>query len=515
MKKNRFLKLFKWLHKWPGLIAALFIVFWACSGIVLNHRSTFSSFSVNRSLLAQEYQYKNWNNGAIKGSIEIGKDSLLLYGNVGIWLSDNQFSSFSDFNQGFPKGIDHRKTFKLLKTSKGVLFAATLFGLYQYNINVHQWDQIELPIHEKKIISLVEVNDSLYVMSRSHLLVSPLDQALDFQLVEVAAHEGYDHKIGLFRTLWVIHSGEIYGKIGKLIVDAVAILFVFLTFTGLIYYLAPGIIKRKKKKGKSNLKIKRINKFSINWHNKLGAYLIIFLLITTTTGMFLRPPLLIAIANSRVNKIKFTSLDDPNPWNDRFRDLLYDQELNRFYIGTVSGIYHSNDHFKTSLKKFRNQPPISVMGINVFEKLAPGDYLVGSFYGLYRWQADRGYVWDHITNSRNISINRNGPPLGTYLSSGFIRNNRGMEFHLDYNRGAIAINHRQEFAQMPAKILEESPMSLWNFALEVHTARFFKFLFGNFYILVVPLLGLLTITILISGLIIWLKLLIRRTKKAH
>lgn len=515
MKKNRFFKFFKWLHKWPGIIAALFIVFWACSGVVLNHRLTFSSLSVNRSILAEEYKYDNWNNASLKGSAQIGKDSILVYGNVGIWLTNNNFDSFTDFNNGFPKGIDHRKILKIIKTAKGDIFAATLFGLYRYHLIDQKWRHIELPIHEKKIISLADVNDSLYVMSRSNLLVTALHPNLEFSLVNVPAYQGYDNKIGLFRTLWVIHSGEIYGRIGKLIVDAVAILFVFLTITGLIYFFVPGIIKRNKKKGKDNHKVKRLNKFAIKWHNKLGIYLILFLLITTSTGMFLRPPLLIAIANSRVAKIKFTSLDDPNPWNDSFRDLLYDQELKRFYIGTVDGIYHSDDNFKTELKKFRAQPPISVMGINVFEKLAPGDYLVGSFYGLYRWQPDRGYIWDHITSSRNINVNRNGPPIGTYMASGFIRNNLGMEYHMDYNMGAIPINHQTEFAIMPEEIIKESPMSLWNFALEVHTARFFKILFGNFYILIVPLLGLLTITILISGAIVWLKLLIRRTIKTH
>ena len=62
--------------------------------------------------------------------------------------------------------------------------------------------------------------------------------------------ENYDNKIGLFFSLWVIHSGDIYGQIGKLIVDAFALAFIFLLITGLIHFIAPGMLRRKKKKQK-------------------------------------------------------------------------------------------------------------------------------------------------------------------------------------------------------------------------------------------------------------------------
>ena len=229
--------------------------------------------------------------------------------------------------------------------------------------------------------------------------------------------------------------------------------------------------------------------------------------------MFLRPPLLIAIASGRVDKLRFTTLDDPNPWNDRFRDMLYDDETNRFFIGTVDGIYHSDDNFSSELKMFPIQAPISVMGINVFRKLNSGDYLVGSFLGLYRWQPERGLIWNQITGSRDVSINRGGPPLGEFMSSGLLMNSKGSAYHMDYNIGSLPIIG-SSMQQMPTEILSAAPMSLWSFSLEVHTGRFFKFLFGDFYILIVPLLGLLTFSILISGFVVWLKLLIRKTKRA-
>lgn len=511
MKKNRFLKFFKWLHRWPGLIAIFFLFFWCTSGVVLNHRKTFSGFEINRKHLASEYQYKNWNNAALKGSVQIGTNSMLVYGNMGIWLSDSSLSKFEDFNQGFRSGIDNRKIFKVYRTERGSLLAATLFGLYHHDGN--QWQSIKLPIDENQVVGISAVIDTIYVMTRSYILKSvDKPDAFEFKKIKLAAPAGYDHKIGLFKTLWVIHSGEIYGRIGKLIVDFVALVFIVLALTGLVYYFSPGIIKRRRKKKKDNQRIKYFNKFSIKWHNKIGIWLALILMLTTITGMFLRPPLLIAIANSRVTKLKYTNLDNPNPWFDRFRDILYDEALDRFLIGTVEGVYFSHDHFKSAPVLASVQPPVSIMGINVFEKISRGEYLVGSFYGLYRWMPDYGFVQDYISKSTNISINPAGPPLGKFMAAGFVRKNDGVEYHIDYNMGAIPLNSKKSFAKMPASVLQKSPMSLWNFALEIHTGRFFKFFFGVFYILLVPIIGLLVFTTILSGVIIWVKLYIRKRK---
>ena len=129
MKKAKLIRLFKKFHKWPGIVISFFAIIYALSGIVLNHRETFSSFDIPRKLMPPGYQYKNWNLAAVRGSLEIGKDSILIYGNIGIWLTNNQFDQFEDFNHGFPKGIDKRKIYSLKPMGSQVV-AATHFGLY-------------------------------------------------------------------------------------------------------------------------------------------------------------------------------------------------------------------------------------------------------------------------------------------------------------------------------------------------------------------------------------------------
>ena len=97
---NRWLKFFRKWHRLPGVIMAFFFILWAISGIVMNHRKLASGLDINRKYLPKEYRYVNWNNAAVKSAVNIAKDSLLVYGNIGIWLTDTLFEHFTDFNAG-------------------------------------------------------------------------------------------------------------------------------------------------------------------------------------------------------------------------------------------------------------------------------------------------------------------------------------------------------------------------------------------------------------------------------
>ncbi|MDZ7740683.1 MAG: PepSY domain-containing protein [Bacteroidota bacterium] len=510
MKKKRRARFSRWLHKWLGLIFSLFFIFWAVSGIVLNHRNTFSPLDVNRDLLPAEYAYDNWNLGAVKGAEKLGPDSVLIYGNTGIWLADNEFENFRDFSEGFPAGIDNKKISSVLMTKSGKLFAGTFFGLFKFDEDNQQWIKIHLPAYEERITGLREKGDSLVVITRSFLWFGLVNNCVyDWHKLTLPPPEGFDNKVGLFRTLWVIHSGEIYGLPGKLIIDFVGLVFIFLSLTGLLYFFMPSIFRQRKKKNKSIKKHARLNKWSLKWHNKIGVWLVAILIINTIAGMFLRPPLLIPIANAKVDKIKYTSLDNPNPWFDKLRDVIWDKDLERWIIGTNEGIYYSDDDFQSELKVFPVQPPVSVMGINVFEKTGRGEYLVGSFSGLFRWIPSMNYVENYVSKSTRIDFNPDGPPLGQQIVSGYLESPSGREYYFDYDRGALPINSMQSFVPMPPEI-KNLPMSLWNVMLEVHTARFFQFLFGDFYILFIPLFGIFSLAILVTGLVIWLKAYWRR-----
>ncbi len=64
----------------------------------------------------------------------------------------------------------------------------------------------------------------------------------------------------------------------------------------------------------------------------------------------------------------------------------------------------------------------------------------------------------------------------------------------------------ERFAILPQKIIKDSPVSLWNVALEIHTGRIYQSIIGDFYVLIVPITGIFALFILISGFIVWLKI---------
>jgi hypothetical protein len=490
-------------HKWLSIIFAILIIAFAISGIILNHREGFSSIDINRKYLPQEYKYKNWNNAAITGSLRINPDSVLIYGNIGIWLTDTNFNKYTDFNRGFPQGIDNRKIAKIIKLSSGEIYAGSYFGLFKFDRTSKKWKQIDLHIPEQRIVDLMEKENKLFVLTRSQLLTTNSNS--NFEIINIPPPENYDNKIGLFKTLWVIHSGEVYGFIGKLIVDLVAIIFIFLTITGIIIFINKYRIKARKKTKKTNVNIIKTNRWNLKWHNKIGWTTVILLIITTSTGIFLRPPLLAIIGNTRVEKIRFTELDSPNPWFDILRRITYNETDKIYIISTMDAFYYSDDEFATSLKIFPNQPPASVMGVTVLEKFHESTYLVGSFEGLFLWNYRNGMVFDYIKKQPWQAPKTVGAPIGDFKISGFSKDFQNQEIIFEYGMGAINLASPLLPSPMTNEIIEASPMSLWNFSLEVHTARIYQPIFGVFYILIIPISGLAILFILISGTIVWYK----------
>jgi hypothetical protein len=502
---------FKKYHKWLGVFLAIFFVFFALSGIVLNHRGFFSSVDVGRGWLPADYHYSNWNNASIRGSVQIENDSILVYGNIGVWLTNRNYSEFIDFNKGFEKGIDNRKISDLHKTQTNQLFASTLFGLFKFSEN--KWQKVQLPVKEERMVAITERGDSLIVMSRSHILYSlGKENYSEFNVLPLKTPIGAENSVSLFKTIWVIHSGEILGSIGKIIVDFGGVALILLSVTGLIYFFAPKLLRKIQLSLKLRRNIKRTNRWSFKWHLKVGIIAALLLFIVSITGIFLRPPLLIPIANKVVKPIKGSYLDNPNYWHDRLRDIIYDSRINAFVISTSEGFFSVNENFEIPPQRFSIQPPVSVMGINAFDIDENGNYIVGSFSGLYSWNLSNRFLSDYITGLPIVATSGLQSPFGSMPIAGQISFSDGSKEFFDYNIGAIGFSKTHRLPQMPNEIIEKSGISLWNLALEFHTWRIAKFLIGDFYILIVPIAGLLCIVIIFTGSVMWF---IRQRRKKY
>jgi hypothetical protein len=499
--RGRSSKTYKWFkkyHKWFGIVLALVVLLFASSGIVLNHRSLLSSVDIDRSWLPRQYQYRNWNMAAVRGSVDLQNDTLLVYGNIGVWKVTDDLKTWIGFNRGFPPGIDQRKISKVLLLDDGTLAAATLFGLYIFADG--RWQRQPLPVEEERITDLFVQEDRLMVLTRSNLLQSYQNKNnSSFREIALPAATDDDGKVSLFRTLWSIHGGKIYGTAGRVIVDLLGLVLIFLTISGLILWLFPGIIRRYRQQRQVVKPAARLMRFSLRWHNRLGYYLLIFLLITTLTGIFLRPPLLITIAEARIPKIPGTKMNTPNPWDDKLRAGIYDAANRSVILSTAEGFYFANADFDDLLQPFAVQPPVSVMGINVLENLAGGGLLAGSFSGLYAWYPQQQYVENVLARHEYQPMPTTGRPFSENAVAGLVRDTHGQAFIFDYDRGATPWQHESLFPAMPQNVADASPISLWNLALEVHTGRIYAPLIGDFYILVVPLAGMALLFLLISG----------------
>jgi hypothetical protein len=504
---NHSLNILKKYHKWPALIISVFLLLFALSGIVLNHRDQFSSVDIDRKWLPPVYRYNNWNLASVKSSLKISEDSILIYGNIGIWLTCNDFMEFSKFSNGFPRGIDNRKIFTLLMTENGNIYAGSLSGLYRLDRQTSTWTFTSLPVSERRVVGMTQKEDSIIVMTRSNILVAKDTANPHFLVRTLPAALDDTGTETLFKTLWLVHSGKIFGMTGQIIVDLMALVIIFLIFSGLLFFFTPKLLRRITGSS-ARSKLKKTNRWSIQWHGKLGNLAFIFLGLIAITGMFLRPPLLIPIAGTRVPVIKKSWLDNPNPWFDKLRDIIWDPVAGKFLYSTTEGIYFSGAFPSENLIPFTVQPPVSVMGINVFEKSCQEGYLAGSFSGIYQWLPEKGIVTDHITGHPIVRTDGLSSPFGNVPVSGRLEF-KGSEIIFDYIFGAFSPQDDVRFPEMPSSIARDSSISLWNLALEVHTGRIFYPLIGNWYILYIPLMGISTLVVLVSGFLI-----LSRKKKA-
>ncbi|MDL2252014.1 PepSY domain-containing protein [Odoribacter sp. OttesenSCG-928-J03] len=491
-------KMKKW-HKWTGILFAFFIFIFAFSGVFLNHRKALSSLDVPRAGLFSAYRYQNWNNGSVKGSFKLSPDLVLLYGGNGIWLTDTLHTTFSSFSKGMKKGADNNIVSNIIRTQDSSFFAVTTFDLYQLDPLSLSWKNLSDRIGAKeRFVDIAAFDDTLVVMTRSHvyLATSPYTQ---FIQKELPAPEGYKKETSWFRIMWTLHSGELFGIPGKVVVDILGILTMILCVTGVILAFFPQIIRRKKRKGANARKSISLFKGSLKWHNKLGASFIILFLLLCITGMFLRPPLLIAIIRGKTSPLPGTSLNSPNPWFDKLRCLHYDSFDKEWILYSSEGFYTLKT-LDSEPQKIKKSPPVSVMGVTVLQQTDSCHWIVGSFSGIYEWNKQTGESIDYITG-KPVEKRRPGIPNLTNAVGGYSADFGNKKLVFKYESGAGTLDG-DDFAIMP-DMFKKGRMSFWHLCLEVHVGRIYSPLLGVVSDLFVFLSGVIFLIILLTGYVIY------------
>jgi hypothetical protein len=143
-------------------------------------------------------------------------------------------------------------------------------------------------------------------------------------------------------------------------------------------------------------------------------------------------------------------------------------------------------------------------------------FIVGSFSGIYRWVPAMNYVQDMITGLE-VQSRRGGPPaFGSIAVAGYISTGEEKDFVFDYDGGVFSRFPGIRFPEMPDEVRKKSPLPLWNTALEIHTGRIYYVIFGKYQPWFIPVMGLLILMVLLTGLYRWFKENNRRKRvKAH
>lgn len=562
-------------HRWFGLVLSVFMLVFCVSGIILNHREAFSGCEVSRKWLPASYHIKNFNNGVVKGTVvknsgslaisEGFSDSILVYGCAGVFLTDYQLSTWQDFNAGLPKSIDERNVRHLVQARDGSLWCAALRDVYRYDENARQWKKVELPGNEERIMDVALGKDSMVVvaLTRSRIFeITPIASNIDVSesssslassakggvsekspdifekksggfsekvgtflgkyRVEskiIPAPKNYEPKTTLFKLVWHLHSGEFFGLPGKLVVDAIALVLIVLSITGIILFILPYGIRRAKKLA-AKARMKRLGKqfaWNMKWHNKIGYVTIVLTLWIAITGMCLRPPLMVLLV---LSKLPQAVGEDGNVWQDKLRAIRWDAVQGDWLVSTSEGFLRVDEDFSQAPKILPDDecPKLSPMGVTVWESDGNGGWIVGSFRGIYRWKPvnhSSNQILDYFTGKPSEETSM--IPISDNLICGYSEDLFDREpMVFDFAKGVEdakgqVINILDEKDAMSDLICETAPMSLWNVALELHVGRCYSPFLGPLSDLFVFLSGLLITLVFLSGYIISH----RRRKKAQ
>ena len=91
------------------------------------------------------------------------------------------------------------------------------------------------------------------------------------------------------------------------------------------------------------------------YHNKIGIYAAFFLALIALTGMFVRPPLLIAIASKSVPSSCYPASDLENPWKGKIRNAVYNSIDKTLIVATNDGFFQGPADFSMPFKKINSK----------------------------------------------------------------------------------------------------------------------------------------------------------------
>ncbi|MCK5914811.1 MAG: PepSY domain-containing protein [Deltaproteobacteria bacterium] len=503
MSKSKTFRALKGLHKYLSLLILIYCLWMALSGIALNHPQLLQDFSLSNHIMPENYQYQNWNRMSWRDALFSQTEDNILYvgGKEGVWQSLDQGKSFAPLNSGFPTSAYVRDTLCLLLTNhegQETLFAGTRSGLFFRGKS--GWEKIKHPIlGEKPVVDLLQVDGQILAFTNSRAFKAKTDENPPlFTGLSLPRQLENAPQTPLFRWLRKVHDGSIFGLPGRLFVDFIGLLLLFLSLSGLLIWH----VTRRKKRRKKTILAGKIFSFNFRWHLRLGIIGALFIAITALSGAFAHPPLLLTIVRLTVPASLMPHNIADNPWAEQIQRAAYLKSRNRLIIATKQGLFSGPIDGSRDFIRLPDTLPIHGMGALVFESLDENRLLIGSFSGLYLWD-----TLNRIVMQLKARAQANTPDWGRPIMTTGVAVYKGEPLlAIDYESGVKPLRKRQQLLPvMPHAIRDKGRISLWHALFELHNGRIFEQYIGPFYWLITPAGGIIFCLIILSGSLLWIR----------
>lgn len=525
-------KLSKEIHLYSSLFLSLFILWMSASGILLNHPGLISTLSLPLKVMPASYGFNKWNRYAFRDAVFINhldagdqadnhfndvntiknagtslnkKELIFVCGKQGVWKSSNNGLSFQSANQGFPESAWLKDTLCLLSDKQeNLLYAGTRQGLWVYDFTTDHWRKIE-KLDGNKIVSLIQNKRKIYAFTPSHCFVKDISTADTFQKMVLRSGENRPATMSMTHFMLSLHDGSLLGLPGKLLADFMAAVMILLTLSG--FYL--WIVLKNKKQFKGKKRVFKLFLFCRRYHLKLGIWCAAFLIIIILAGTIIKPPFRQLIYKQIGSKISIPGMQADNPFKNQITRAVFLPDKNQVLLSTKQGFYIAHASLIRAFTKIKIPVKVSGMGVTVLKALPDNHLLVGSFAGCFLVDLDKmstknifdtSMVDNSITDKGQIST-------ANPMVSGILMKEDKLIGLVDYRRGFQAIDNAGKsgvfFGDMPEDLLNESSISLWHGLFELHNARIFQTLFKQKTWLIIPVCGIMSLIIILSGCFNW------------
>lgn len=494
-KVKRKKKLASKLHKVLSLVFIPIFLFIALSGIGLNHSSIIKNISLPISSLPDNYHFKQWNRGVIQTLAKDEKGGIYAAGKNGLgYFIDGSYQQINN-----PLAINSWQNFiysLYFDKASEQLFIGSRDGLYRYQVATQQWHYYS-QTSDQRIVSIVksEQENAIIAIANHHIFTVDVttDSKVDDKVVnKVKEHAVFLAKssqtIPLFRFIFALHSGELLGIVGILLMDLVALSLIYFCLSGLYYWLFPKVVRKQLLSKKQQIKGGRAFRWLAKHHNSWGLVLAPLLIISAATAAVMRPPglLLIVSGNSPIDVYSSHATENV-PYKITKAALIE----NKLVLLTDDGVF-SGDSNTAKFEQIKFSVPVHGMGATIFQQQTDGNILVGSFSGLFVWQ-EKNDSYEAVALPEDT---KGILPVAAYQSeSGVVV--------FDFFKGKL-FDQTSVFSAMPDSINSDARMALWSFFFELHNLRIFQDYIGSFYLLLLLSVALALLIITITGIIQYL-----------